>query len=486
MTTVQRDDLIASNGMIIYNKTENVFNFYENGAWVSVPSVPGSSVENDIVIFTDTEGAIGDSGVRLLLDLNNVNYYTGVLTGNTNFTAMNSFGQGINVLNNITTAQDIYASGINVLDSLTSGNDNVALGVNCGISLETGTDNFLAGYHVFNDSNNGSQNVLIGNNVLRVLSVADDNSGNTCVGYNIGATVTAGSQNVMVGATIGQLSGILGGCTFVGYGIASEAGAANLVDLTAVGAFALQSVQTDATRNTAVGWSALQSLTTASNCTAVGYQAGANITDSDGTFAATAIGDSALILAANSSGTTAVGHLAGSTQTQYTRCTFLGYMADANQNNLTNACAIGEGAIVSTDNSMVLGALGTNVGINITSPVANFHNNGSEAAKYITRQNSELPYTVTETDNVIICYPSGNKVVTIPDSGPTNQGLMYKFVNGAGNGGDNITVQTTSGQPIDSNNTLGPSFTKTFMAINTPFLSPVYRWIVISGNDESP
>jgi hypothetical protein len=135
---------------------------------------------------------------------------------------------------------------------------------------------------------------------------------------------------------------------------------------------------------------------------------------------------------------------------------------------------------------MVLGALGTNVGINITSPVANFHNNGSEAAKYITRQNSELPYTVTETDNVIICYPSGNKVVTIPDSGPTNQGLMYKFVNGAGNGGDNITVQTTSGQPIDSNNTLGPSFTKTFMAINTPFLSPVYRWIVISGNDESP
>jgi hypothetical protein len=35
MTTVQRDALTPLNGMIIYNTTTNLFNFYENGAWVT-------------------------------------------------------------------------------------------------------------------------------------------------------------------------------------------------------------------------------------------------------------------------------------------------------------------------------------------------------------------------------------------------------------------------------------------------------------------
>jgi len=35
LTTSERDSLSAANGMIIYNTTTNVFNFYENGAWVT-------------------------------------------------------------------------------------------------------------------------------------------------------------------------------------------------------------------------------------------------------------------------------------------------------------------------------------------------------------------------------------------------------------------------------------------------------------------
>jgi len=35
MTTTQRDALTPLNGMIIYNTTNNQFNFYENGAWVT-------------------------------------------------------------------------------------------------------------------------------------------------------------------------------------------------------------------------------------------------------------------------------------------------------------------------------------------------------------------------------------------------------------------------------------------------------------------
>ncbi len=35
MTTAQRNALTAVNGMIIYNTSDNQFNFYENGAWVT-------------------------------------------------------------------------------------------------------------------------------------------------------------------------------------------------------------------------------------------------------------------------------------------------------------------------------------------------------------------------------------------------------------------------------------------------------------------
>ncbi len=35
LTTAERDALDAEGGMIIYNITTNVFNFYENGSWVT-------------------------------------------------------------------------------------------------------------------------------------------------------------------------------------------------------------------------------------------------------------------------------------------------------------------------------------------------------------------------------------------------------------------------------------------------------------------
>lgn len=35
MTTAQRDAMTAENGMLIYNSTTTLFEFYENGAWVN-------------------------------------------------------------------------------------------------------------------------------------------------------------------------------------------------------------------------------------------------------------------------------------------------------------------------------------------------------------------------------------------------------------------------------------------------------------------
>src|SRR6267142_198652 len=35
MTTTQRNAMTAANGMLVYNTTANLFQFYENGGWVN-------------------------------------------------------------------------------------------------------------------------------------------------------------------------------------------------------------------------------------------------------------------------------------------------------------------------------------------------------------------------------------------------------------------------------------------------------------------
>lgn len=65
---------------------------------------------------------------------------------------------------------------------------------------------------------------------------------------------------------------------------------------------------------------------------------------------------------------TVIGYNAASTQLLYTGCVFIGKNADASANNLTNAIAIGHGALVGASNCMVLGQ-NVNIGIRINTPL---------------------------------------------------------------------------------------------------------------------
>jgi hypothetical protein len=48
-TTTERNALTAANGMILYNETDNVFQIYENGAWVNMRSSGGGAETDPIV-----------------------------------------------------------------------------------------------------------------------------------------------------------------------------------------------------------------------------------------------------------------------------------------------------------------------------------------------------------------------------------------------------------------------------------------------------
>jgi hypothetical protein len=74
LTEGERDSMVVTDGMIVYNLTTHMFNLYENGAWIllgagngDVTGPPGA-VPNNIATFADASGKVlQDSGVNIAL-----------------------------------------------------------------------------------------------------------------------------------------------------------------------------------------------------------------------------------------------------------------------------------------------------------------------------------------------------------------------------------------------------------------------------------
>jgi hypothetical protein len=195
---------------------------------------------------------------------------------------------------------------------------------------------------------NTTGNYLTG---IGFVALASETTGiyNTGVGWGALMDNTTGSFNTAcgTGALYANTSG--GGNTACGEG---SLGANTADNNTAMGYEALQS-NTTGFSNTAVGQAALASNTTGQQNTAFGYFAGTTTTDGNG----------------NTSGS---------------NNTFIGFNSGpGTSNRLDYAAAIGENALVSEDNALVLGGTGeldsVNVGIGTQTPAAALHIAGGAA-----------------------------------------------------------------------------------------------------------
>ena len=181
-------------------------------------------------------------------------------------------------------------------------------------------------------TNNAGNNVAIG---ITALDRVTTGAMNTAIGSEALSENTDGAKNTAVGYS--SLSRNVGGDenTAIGYQALwnSRTGKYN----TAVGSEALFN-SSSGWNNTAVGQQALR-VSTATGNTVVGYRAAL----------------------ANSSGgdNTALGFKALDTVTVGTANTVIGSQSDVGANNLTNATAIGYGAIVNDSNTMQLGNTST-------------------------------------------------------------------------------------------------------------------------------
>jgi hypothetical protein len=149
--------------------------------------------------------------------------------------------------------------GFSALTANTTASYNNAVGVNALTTNTTGNANFAGGWSALYSNTTGASNVAIGHAALNLNTTA---SNNTAVGANSLQANTTGTQNVAVGALALDASTTLDHSTAVGYGALTDQSSGN-------------------GRNTAMGYLALENVTSGDSNVGVGYLVGSQLTTGD-------------------------------------------------------------------------------------------------------------------------------------------------------------------------------------------------------------
>jgi hypothetical protein len=304
---------------------------------------------------SNTTGSENSANGAFALSANTIgdrNTANGVTALYANTTGSYNTANGMNSLFANTTGSYNTANGMFALYRNTTGSYNTANGVSSLFENTTGSYNTANGFQALLSNTTGASNTANGEDALR---------NNTTGAYN-----TASGASALYSNTTGAAN------TATGYSALrnNTTGANN----TASGTSALFANTTGA-YNTATGLASLTRNTTGSDNTASGYAAlFANTTGG----ANMAYGNFALGNNTTGSGNTASGHSALDANTTGTNNTAIGYYTNVGSDNLTNATAIGAGAIVNSSDNIQLG----------NSSVTNVKTSGTITAGTVTYPNA--------------------------------------------------------------------------------------------------
>jgi hypothetical protein len=283
-----------------------------SGTTITFSEAPPSTSTVEVMIFTQTSINVPTDGSVTLAKIADQGTDGQVLTSTGSGVAWETAGAGSSVAfktfgtnslmvgdtttGTIDAADNNTGLGVDVFASLTTGDNNTAIGYKAGTSLASGDsrNTFVGSYA--GESNTGFANIAIGYESLKEWGSSNYL---TAIGYQALGTnngTDTGTRNVVA---IGN---------YAMQNLKDYAASPSLSgDSVAVGDYAHQgTADTEAYRNTAIGFKALKGITTGSTCVAVGYQAGMSNTTSQRTIA---IGGDALKMAtANNTGTIAIGY----------------------------------------------------------------------------------------------------------------------------------------------------------------------------------
>jgi hypothetical protein len=225
------------------------------------------------------------------------------------------------------------------------GHFNTATGSYSLFSNTNGSDNTASGYRALADNTNGSDNTATGYQVLKSNISGNNNSafGDDAMFYN-----TTGSYNTSVGGAA-LLSNTTGNFnTATGFFALGSSKVATNNTATGYRSMVLNVLGID---NTATGSNSLGSNFAGEGNTATGAMAlfanngNSNTADGDGSLSANTVGFF----------NTALGRNSLQTNTTGSGNTAIGFQADVSAGNLSNATALGNGAIVNGSNKVRIG-----------------------------------------------------------------------------------------------------------------------------------
>jgi len=399
LDSIARKAIPGTKGLLVYDTTTNSFWYNTGTQWQNItagPAVLSLSVADSAWLLTgngnahDTVNFLGTTNnVPLNIRVNNQP------SGRIDPTKANTFwGYQSGMAD---TGSNNTASGALALKSNTSGNFNTATGSGSLFSNVTGFVNAAYGFKSLYFNNSGYRNTAIGVNALYSNTTGTDN---TAVGYQALYSTAIMHEQTAVGfqALYSNTTGIGNVATGFQALYSNTSGEENTAQgyqaiytnttgqgLTAVGYRALQ-YNTTGTYNTAIGVGALSINSTGSfNIAIGGLSLGQNNTGNDNSAFGfqslffnhsgegnTAYGPFSLEFNSNGNNNTAMGTnslqnntsgsnnigIGDSSMQQNTTGNFntvVGNQADVNTGNLSNATAIGYGAIVDASNKVRIG-----------------------------------------------------------------------------------------------------------------------------------
>lgn len=344
-------------GLIVF-QTDGTsgFYFYTGSSWVRLIADGSLSLDG----LTDAKVA-GTGFTNSML--------VGQKTTGTLDDARNNTGLGINVLKSITEGDDNTALGYDALSVNTSGAYNTAIGAHALKANTTGIYNTAVGQYALTANNTGWFNVAVG---IQSMNFNTTGQANTAVGRASSHKNTTGLYNVAIGnsALWGNQTGSHN--TAVGTEAMAYATASSGYH-TAVGYGALENISTGFT-STAVGNWALRAATTGGQNTAVGQMSLYKNTEGRENAAfghqslfqnITGIQNSGYghhsLYNTTADGNTGIGYYALRANTSGAYNTAIGYKAGDQQTTFSNTTSIGYNAQVSGDNQIQLGDANTSV-----------------------------------------------------------------------------------------------------------------------------
>ena len=272
------------------------------------------------------------------------------------------------------------AIGQSALGAMTSGAGNTAVGYISGAALTTGGYNTFVGDRSGDATDDGNYNVALGysslsgncgnsNTALGMNSLAVTTaSSNTAVGYYAGNQISSGDNNVAIGhLSIGTATTT--GSNNVAVGRQTLEDATSATDNTAVGHQAGANIVTGNT-NVAVGRNALVLATACSDVVSIGAYSMDAVTTSTDVNGSVAIGKNSLSAVTDGSANVAVGSFTGQNITGGDNNTIIGHLANYAGGDVHQTTAIGTSSLANaTGNNNT--ALGYNSGDVITSGSSN-------------------------------------------------------------------------------------------------------------------